>query len=195
MTTNPMTVNRHNVPEAPPAKSFQKCWSFFRAGTMPQKRGFTLIELLVVIAIIAILAAMLLPALSRAKSRATSTACMSSLRQLNLSSIMFAGDNNDQISPFLGGGGFWGEATYGPMNTAINAAGLLPLAKAYVENEFRTNNPLFSFGPNTELVHCPGDQRYVTGSLGGSPGWAYDSYSRSENFNGDPNLPANNYYG
>lgn len=59
--------------------------------------GFTLIELLVVIAIIAILAALLLPALAQASQRAKATYCLNNMKQLQIGSLLYSGDNGDAL--------------------------------------------------------------------------------------------------
>ena len=66
------------------------------------KRGFTLVELLVVIAIIAVLAALLLPTLSKAKTKAWSVQCLAHLRQISLGMKLYADDSNGRYAESAG---------------------------------------------------------------------------------------------
>ena len=165
--------------------------NFFRTGAGSYS-AFTLIELLVVIAIIAILAALLLPALGIAKQKAFTINCLGNVKQLNLGCYMYATDNSDFISPYLVGGGFWGNTEavgYGPIANTINASANTVVAQQFVQDQFK-KSPLFQYAPNPAIIHCPADLRYKNRAL--NDGWAFDSYSRTGNFSSTTSA---NYFG
>jgi prepilin-type N-terminal cleavage/methylation domain-containing protein len=74
-----------------------------------RRSAFTLIELLVVIAIIAILAAILFPVFAQAKAAAKKATAISNCKQLNLGSIMYSNDYDDQFVPYFS---YWNPQNY-----------------------------------------------------------------------------------
>lgn len=67
------------------------------AAAVCRHRGFTLLELLVVIGIIAVLVGILMPVLGRARESARRAACLSNLRQVHQSFLLFAEEFDDHV--------------------------------------------------------------------------------------------------
>ena len=83
-----------------------------RSAESHRASAFTLVELLVVIAIIGVLAALLLPALSRGKALAHSTACRNELRQIGLTLSMYVSDHGRYPSLVGKGTNTWADRLY-----------------------------------------------------------------------------------
>jgi len=124
---------------------------------MRGRRAFTLVELLVVIGIIAILIGLLMPALSRARESAKTSACLSNLRQLGQAMQAYANDWHGFIVP----AGYRDAAA----NTLENWATILVNQKFVTVRRYNTLSA--PVGDNSVLL-CPGgvmDKYYLSTAM------------------------------
>jgi prepilin-type N-terminal cleavage/methylation domain-containing protein/prepilin-type processing-associated H-X9-DG protein len=154
-------------------------------------KAFTLIELLVVIAIIAILAGILVPAISRAKTKALQAPCTGNLKQLQLSWQLYAFENDDKLPRNSLLPTSWDDPR---QPTWINGFMMYetfisgrPLSEATNVALMMSNAPgrMGTYLKAAKLLRCPADRSYVI--ISGRKhdrirSYAMNSYIGSQNY-------------
>ena len=112
-----------------------------------KNKAFSLVELLVVVMIIAILAGMLLPALAKAKGRATRIKCVNNLKNVGLAFRVFSVDHADQF----------------PMMVSTNVGGSHEFATGLTT--FRHFQTMSNELATPKLLVCPSDTRPEAGDF------------------------------
>jgi prepilin-type N-terminal cleavage/methylation domain-containing protein/prepilin-type processing-associated H-X9-DG protein len=145
-----------------------------------RRAGFTLVELLVVIAVIGILAGLLLPALSQARSRVQTIACLNNLKQLELCAQLYGVDNQDCLPPnnFV-----YDIISDQPLDTGPSWC--TNLAIFDTDSVGISGGLLFQYNTSLPIYHCPADPSTVqthTGTILSQP--RLRSYNLSQSVNG-----------
>ncbi|HEX4644456.1 MAG TPA: prepilin-type N-terminal cleavage/methylation domain-containing protein, partial [Verrucomicrobiae bacterium] len=167
---------------------------FRRRDVCLRKSAFTLIELLIVIAIIAILAAMLLPALSKAKSRSQAAYCMNNGHQMLVAWNLYAGDYNDWLPPNADATHVGGVLLKGWIAGDMSQQGTSatdPTNYSLLTDPSTAKLAPYT-GPNPTLYKCPADKSTwdpVTGNInytGGAGIPRVRTFSMSQNVGTKP---------
>jgi prepilin-type processing-associated H-X9-DG protein/prepilin-type N-terminal cleavage/methylation domain-containing protein len=147
-------------------------------------RAFTLVELLVVIGIVAVLASLLLPVLSKARSRAIRTACLNNLKQLQICWLMYPMDHHDLLVPNNSAVAVPGSST---SLTAAGVSWCLGSARKDTTTTNIENGLLFPYNTSVGIYRCPADQSTIEDGAGNLlPQLRTRSYNMSQSVNGYP---------
>ncbi len=150
------------------------------AGYSRRAGAFTLVELLVVIAIVGILASLVIPSLSRARSRGQSIYCLNNLRQLGLALQVYVAENDDLLPFNMGTEGTRKTIASGEF---LNWANNVMSWELDADNTNTTWLAAGGLGPmlsgNTTVFRCPSDN--ALSAIQRQAGWSARVRSYSMN--------------